>query len=274
MKRINRLSIYLFLLVLTLLIMGGIQLFHALQQPMLPRDWNEIKEEGILRIAVDYNQTSYYVSGDTIAGFEYELCRSLEQDYGLRVEIYPETSLAATLQGLLAGKYDVVARSIPITVENKEKFGFTDPILLNRLVLIQRTARANNGIEPIRNQLELAGKKVYIPAEAASRERIHNLSVEIADSIFLEEDSLYGEEQLIMRVAGGEIDYAICDEMLARTLRNNYPQLDILTAISFNQFRGWAIRKESTALKDSLNNWLHRKISTKDFLEKKKRYIP
>ena len=58
---------------------------------------------------------------------------------------------------------DIIARNIPITSEVSEKYLFTDPIVFNKQVLIQRTAKANNGIEPLRNQLHLAGKIIYIP---------------------------------------------------------------------------------------------------------------
>ncbi|MEG1587320.1 MAG: transporter substrate-binding domain-containing protein [Bacteroidales bacterium] len=273
MKRINRLSLYLILLCMVLLIIGGIRLFLHSKQSVLPRDLTEIKAEGVLRIGVDYNKTSYFVSGDTIAGIEYEICKDLEKISGLHVEIYPEASLNNSLQGLLDGRLDIVARSIPITLEYKENYSFSDPIVKNRLVLVQRNAATNQGIEPIRNQLELARKIVYLPAGSASRQRLENLAIEIADSIYLVEDTLYGEEQLIMRVARADIDYAICGEGIARSLLKDYPNLDILTAVSFNQFRGWALRKDSPVLLDSLNQWLKKILESESYDDKKKKYV-
>ncbi|MGL4293565.1 MAG: transporter substrate-binding domain-containing protein [Bacteroidales bacterium] len=274
MKRFNRmLSLYVVLLVLVLLTMGGIRFYHQSQLPPPPRDLTEIRKEGILRIAVDYNKSSYFVSGDTIAGLEYELCRSLEKVSNLKVEIYPEANLANSLQGLLDQRVDIVARPIPITLPYKEEFNFSLPLFTNKLVLVQRKASDNNGIEPIRNQLELARKTVYLPAASASRQRLDNLTVEIADSIYFTEESVYGEEQLIMQVARHEIDYAICSESIARGLIRDYPNLDILTAIGFNQFRGWALRKDSPVLLDSLNSWLEKEMQTPQFKNKINRYI-
>ncbi|MEG1617526.1 MAG: transporter substrate-binding domain-containing protein [Bacteroidales bacterium] len=255
----KRLLLYLFLLLLTIGAMVGIRLWMNDTPNHAPRDLKEIREEGILRIAIEYNTSSYYVSGDTIAGMEYELCRTIEKKSGLKVEIYPEMNLQNSLDGLQQRRVDIVAKSIPITSELKESFHFTEPITTNRLVLVQRTAVANDGIDPIRNQLELAGKTVYIPEESGAKYRIANLSEEIADSIYLKEDPLYGEEQLIILVAHKEIDYAICDERIARKFTTEFPQIDILTAVSFNQFRGWALRKESAELLDSVNVWLKEK---------------
>lgn len=273
MKVTKVLYLYLLLLGVIIVAMVGLRQYIGLNLPLEPRDLEEIREEGVMRIAIEYNTTSYFVSGDSIAGLEYELCRAIERYSGLKVELYPEMNLAHSLQGLQKQQYDVVARSIPITAEVKQSFLFTEPIETNRLVLVQRNADANKGIQPIRNQLDLAGKTVYIPEESGARQRISNLAQEIADSIFFKEDPLYGEEQLIMRVADGQIDYAICDERIASRFVSVYPQIDILTAVGFNQFRGWALRKDSPVLCDSLNSWLKQEISSPRFKVLQQKYL-
>ena len=67
-------------------------------------------------------------------------------------------SLAKSFEELSDNKCDVIARNIPITSEMRENYLFTEPIVLNKQVLVQRTAEANNGQAPIRNQLDLAPK--------------------------------------------------------------------------------------------------------------------
>jgi ABC-type amino acid transport substrate-binding protein len=86
--------------------------------------------------------------------------------------------------------------------------------------------------------------------------RIRNLSNEIGDTIYVNEIEKYGSEQLIAMVAHGDIDYAVCDEGIARMAVDSLPQLDINTAISFTQFYSWGVSKQSPALLDSLNTWL------------------
>lgn len=257
MKSKKTLSLYLGLLALVLLLMATLRILNR-REPMEtgPRDYPEIKEEHVLRIAIEYNSNSYHVSGDTLAGEDYDLCKLIEKKSGLKVEIYPEMNLNNSLDGLKERRIDVVARNIPITSVGKEEFRFTNPINRSRLVLVQRTMEANGGKEPIRNQLDLGGKNIYIQQGSAARLRIENLSVEMADSIFIKEEPLYGEEQLIIKVAKGEIDYAICEEKIAQKLVKLYPEIDILTAVGFTQLRGWAVRPESTILLDSLNAWL------------------
>lgn len=240
-----------------------------------PRDFVEIKAEGILRMVTEYNQTGYYVAGDTIEGFQYELSREIAKLSGLEIQTHLEMSLTESFKELEANECDVIARNIPITSDIKEKYLFTDPIVLNKQVLVQRTEKANNGIKPIRNQLDLAGKTLHIPKDSPALLRLQHLSHEIGDTIYTDENALYSDEQLAIMVAKGDIDYAVCDQQIAALSQKQLPEIDIQTDISFTQLQSWAVRKDSPILLDSLNSWLDqiRKNGTFDKIYKKY-YIP
>lgn len=238
------------------------------------RDYPQIKEEGILRIITEYDNTGYYVSGDTIEGFQYELSQAIASLSGLEVETHLEMSLAKSFDYLDENKCDVIARNIPITSQIKEEYLFTDPIILNKQVLVQRTEEANNGVKPIRNQLDLAQKTLYIPLDSPSKLRLQNLEHEIGDTIYIKEDPLYSTEQLIIMVAKGDIDYAVCDQKIAEQSLKQLPEIDIRTDISFTQLQSWAVRKSSPELLDSLNSWF-RQIRENGLYDKiYQRYYP
>ena len=133
------------------------------------------------------------------------------------------------------------------------------------------TTNANNGTKPIRNQLDLAGKTLYIPKDSPARLRLQNLGHEIGDTIYVVEDELYSGEQLAIMVAKGDIDYAVCDQQIAVLSQKQLPEIDIKTDISFTQLQSWAVRKDSPILLDSLNSWLEqiRKNGTFDKIYKK-----
>ena len=234
MRSKKLLILYAFLLIVAVVTM--VQLWRLNQRPQEigPRDYPEIKEEGILRMITEYNQSGYFVSGDTVQGFQYELSQAI-----------------AKLSGL-----EVIARNIPITSEMRENYLFTEPIVLNKQVLVQRTAEANNGQAPIRNQLDLAQKTLYIPKDSPALLRLQNLGHEIGDTIYVVEDELYSTEQLMIMVAKGDIDYAVCDQQIARMTQKKLPEVDILTDVSFTQLQSWAVRKDAPVLLDSLNSWL------------------
>ena len=237
------------------------------------KDYTEIKEEGVLRVVTEYNTVGYFVSGDTISGFQYDLVKLFGKEMKLQVEFYPEMNLQKSIDGLIAGEYDIIARSIPVTSELRKELNFTVPITLNKQVLVQRSAKYNKGIKPIRNQLDLAGKTLYVPQSSPSLLRIHNLSVEIGDTVYVKESEKYESEQLIIMVAKGDIDYAVCDEVIARKNKPRFPEIDIETDISFTQLQAWAVRKNSPELLDSLNTWISRLKQTREIDKIQKQYV-
>lgn len=253
MKTKKLLSLYIVLLFIVVL--GMCILLFTQKSATPPRDYAQIREEGILRMVTEYNQTGYYILGDTIEGFQYELAQAISELTGLEVEIHLEMSLAQSFQDLSAEKYDIIARNIPVTTELKEAFLFTEPIVLNKQVLVQRTKQGEEDA-PIRNQLDLAKKTLYIPQNSPALLRLRNLQQEIGDTIYIVEEPLYSSEQLISMVAHGDIDYAVCDQQLAVRAQEQMPEIDAQTDISFTQLQSWVVRKDAPELCDSLNQWL------------------
>ena len=236
-----------------------------------PRDYAEIKESGILHAATEYNSISFYVDGDTVSGFHYELIEAFARDKGLQVQVSPVMSFNQRLEGLADGTYDVVAYGIPATSELKDSLLLTSPIILSKQVLVQRKVGENDSLA-IRSQLDLAGKTLNVVKGSPSILRIRNLSNEIGDTIYVNEENTYGDEQLIIMVAKSEIDFAVCDETIAREMSKHYPEIDFSTDISFTQFRSWALRLTSPLLLDSLNIWLKDIKKSPEFQKLKTKY--
>ena len=229
----------------------------------LPRDYPPISAEGVIRVATEYNSVSYFATGDSMAGFNYELIQAFARSKGLKAEIIPEMSFEKRLQGLANGTFDVIAYGIQTTSEFKDSLLFTAPISLSKQVLVQR--KLADGKVAITSQLGLAGKTLHLIKGSPAVMRIKNLGNEIGDTIYIKEVDKYGTEQLLAMVEHGDIDYAVCDEEIARASVDSFPQIDISTGISFNQFNSWAVSKQSPALRDSLNNWIKSFMKTKDF---------
>lgn len=266
-------NIYLTLLIAALLAMILLQrLISPQEQVLLPRDYNEIMASGEMNVVTDYNSIGYYVSGDTALGFQLEMMQALEKEWGVKVNLFLENSLEDNLKGLLEQRYDLVARNIPVNSALRDSFAFTDPITYNRLVLVQRKASFNEGREPIRQHLDLAGKVIHVAADAPAIMRLNNLSHEIGDTILIEENPIYETEQLVMMVASGDIDFTICDKEVAVRLAGHFPEIDIDTDISFTQVESWALRSDAPQLLDSLNSWLSRFRETKQFDQIFRRY--
>lgn len=239
-----------------------------------PRTYEEIIQSGVLRAVTEYNSVSYHAQADTVGGFHYELLSEFAKEKNLRLEITPEMSLPAQLKGLAEGKYDILANSIPVTSELKDSLLFTQSLMLNKQVLIQRKPTAGNDSTYIDNLLKLKQKTIHISKGSPIILRIKNLSNEIGDTIYINEIEKYGSEHLLALVANGDIDYAVCDESIALHSINGLPQLDISIPIGFTQFHSWGINPSNTTLLNSLNNWLNRYKQTESYKQLTKKYLP
>ena len=80
-----RLSRYLVPVIIVLAIIFSIRQCGNQEKPSgHPRDYAAIAKEGILRVATEYNSISFYVDGDTVSGFHYELIQAFAHDKGLK----------------------------------------------------------------------------------------------------------------------------------------------------------------------------------------------
>ena len=75
-----------------------------------------------------------------------------------------------------------------------------------------------------------------------------------------------------MRVAIGEIDYAVINESTAKQLAVRYPDVNVDTGISFTQFQSMIIRKDNQELCDSVNSWLRAAKKLQTFASLRARY--
>ncbi|PWD97975.1 MltF family protein [Marinilabilia rubra] len=236
------------------------------------RDLADIKEEGIVRVVTNYNSTNYFVYKGTPMGYQLELLQEFANYMGLKLDVTVNNDLTTNFKNLQTGKIDIIASNLAATLERDNGVAFSEPHSYSRQVLIQQRYAPDNGEahqreynKLIRNQLNLAGKTVYVQKESAYATRLRNLAQEIGDSINIVEIADYEVEQLIGLVAQGEIKYTVCDENLARVNLNYYPNLDVETAISFPQKLSWAVRKNSPDLLNVINNWLISFKKTKQY---------
>jgi len=236
------------------------------------RDYTEIAAEGLLRVATEYNSISFFIQGDTFSGFHYELIQAFAHSKGMKTSITPVMSIEERQKGLYEGTYDLIATNIQVTNELKDSFLLTTPIIRNKQVLVQRKKQGEKDSTFIHNQLQLAKHTIHVVKGSPSIMRIQNLSEEIGDTIFIREIEKYGPEQLISMVAYGDIDYAVCEESIAKIMADSLPQIDIQTAISFTQFYAWAVSKQSPMLLDSLNTWLNNFQKSKEYLRIYRKY--
>jgi membrane-bound lytic murein transglycosylase F len=237
--------------------------FRTPGESVVSADFDQIRERGRLIAVTDFNSTNYFIYKGEPMGFNYELLTTFADHIGIDIEIVTENHIEHAIGMLNSGEADVIAMGITVNSTRKKELHFTESIDETRQVLVQRRPRnwrsmTADAIDKklIRNQLDIAGKIVYVQEGSAHAERMITLAAEIGDSITLVEVP-FETEQLIRSVAEGEIDYAVCDENVARVNATYYPDIDIATPVSFPQKIAWAVRKDnSELLLEELNKWI------------------
>ncbi len=245
------------------------------------RDLPEIRERGRLVALTGFGATHYFLYKGRPRGYDYELLSRLGDSLGLPVEIRVIRDQNALIDSLLSGAGDLIAGSLTRTRERARKVDFClyhDTVVQ---VLVQRKPEnwrkmKRHAIEDslVRNVVDLAGKQVHVRRGSSYYHRLENLADEIGGEIHLVEVS--GEtrtEELIRRVAEGEIEYTVADEPIARLARSRWPGIDSKTKVSFPQRLAWAVRPDHDSLRLAIDDWLEKLKRTPDFNVIRRRYF-
>lgn len=226
-------------------------------------DLDSIVKRGKLIAVTDFNSTNYFLYKGEPMGFHYELLSKFTEYLGVDLEIVTENHLEQAFDLLNKGDADLLAIGLTVSTERKKFISFTEPILETRQVLVQRKPRNWRTMTAdaldrhlIRNQLDLAGKTVYVQEHSIHYERMISLAGEIGDTINVIAVP-FESEDLIRSVADGEIEFAVCDENIAQVNATYHPGIDVSTPVSFHQKIAWGVRKNgSEKLLGELNQWI------------------
>lgn len=266
MKKGN-LALYLGLLVIVVLIM--VLLRTCSREDIYPA--KQIGNSGgdTIDVAIVYSPMNYYMYGDTLGGFNYDLLRLIAERDSLKFRYWPIVGLDEAIAKLENRTYDVLV-SLPIDNELKQRFAYTSNVALDRQVLVQR--RLKDGRLAVTSSLELAGDTLHIEKNSPVGFRISNLMREIGDTIYVVEHENLSSEYLFLKVASGAFKYAVVNDRVVKPLLEKYPDVSLDTPISFTQFQAWMVNKEDTLLLNRLNSLIEEVKATAEYADLKCRY--
>ncbi len=238
-----------------------------------PNAFKQIKKRGKIIAISGYNAYSYFIYKGRPMGFEYELLKRFAKRLGVEVELKLSRNIEEMFELLKNREGDLIAFNLTVTSERKNKFQFTNQLNTTHQVLVQRKPKywrrmsidqINDSL--IKTPLGLENKTVYVRKGSSYHVRLRNLNEESATNInIVVADEDLSTEDLIEKVAKGEIDYTIADDNIAKLNSEYYPILDVDTPISFPQKIAWVVNKNSSELLKELNNWIDEFKKTIDF---------
>ena len=271
MKRCTKINTGVVLGLIALICIGVI-VTHKVYTPTVKREFSEIRESGRLRVVTDKSSLGFKLYDDKIEGFNYELAKAFANSMGLELEIIPENNLDSALNGIKENKYDLLAMNIPNTAETKKELALTIPILSGRQVLVQQEIIDTTNLKAIRSHYLLTNDSICIPVRSPFRQRLENLSDELADTIRIVEMPDKSTEDLVQLVSAGKIKYTICDELQAKSLKRTFTNIDVSVPVGFTQQFSWGVNPEAGQLRDSLNVFLHDFLMSNDYWKIYRKY--
>ena len=229
-------------------------------------DFDKIKERGYITVSMDNSSTGYFLYRGKTMGYEYELLNRFTRAHDIELRIDLTGSLEEAFDKLNRGDTDLLAYNLTVTKERKKRMSFTEYHNLVKQVLVQRKPEGWKKMHSkkvdrlsLNNPVELIGKTVHVRHHSAHHTRMEHLSEEIGGEInLIVEDPNTKTEQIIKKVADGEIDYTVAEEDVALVNARFYPNLHIKTAVSFPQQIAWGLRKNAPELQDALDKWIRK----------------
>ena len=202
-------------------------------------------------IAIIYGPRSLYIRDDSLSGIDRQIALRFGSEANVPVKIWPVANSEKAMDGIREGKFDIFA-SLPLDNYVREQFLTSESLYLDRLVLIQL---ADSSKSQIVSPLELNGKTVHVSSGSPALLRLTNLSKEIGGMIEIKEEHDLSDELLCIKVAQGEIPYAVVNEKTAEGMSEKYPQLSFNNPVSFTQFQVWIFNLDNSELVRKFEEW-------------------
>ena len=233
----------------------------------LPQKQEFYKRAGgdTINVAIEISPLSLSLAGDTLSGFYYEILKLIEEKNNVAFKLHQFVPLSFALDGLDSRLFDIVVADIPATSNLKEKYLLTQSLYVDYQLLVQHINESTGKVD-IEDYNQLASDTVWVVKNSPFIDRITNLTEELGcDTIYVMESEEFSSEQLVILTALGEIKRAVVNANVAKKMAKDYPQLDINTKISFNQFQVWVLKRDNQSLCNRINEWITEIKSSKEY---------
>jgi membrane-bound lytic murein transglycosylase F len=207
----------------------------------------KIQKAGVITVATRNTPDCYYLYRDQPMGFEYELAQAFAEYLGVRLQVRVYDQWADMVTALRNGSAAFIAASMPITPKRQAQVAFSDGYMQVDQHII--THRKNSGIKAA---ADLSGKTIDVRKGTVYQQRLIELKNQGIDLAIRLHDDLPVEE-LIQKVADGEIDFTIANSNIISINRRNFPGAVSTVSINDDMQLAWAVYPKSKKLLHQIN---------------------
>ena len=210
---------------------------HSVDEPVTAhRDWAAILAAKRLRMLTVNAPTTYYLWRGELLGYEYELVRLFAEAHDLELEVVVARDTNALIDGLLAGRGDMIAAGLtPTPIRVARGLEFSRPYLAIRETFVTAAA-------PITDLDGLTGRRVVVNPVTSHAATLQALAVPQPFTIDHVEKST---AMILDGVADGTYDATLVDSQHAELAATFDEELTLGLALEPAQGLAWAVRQDS-----------------------------
>ncbi|MDO7667294.1 MAG: membrane-bound lytic murein transglycosylase MltF, partial [Pseudomonadota bacterium] len=187
------------------------------------------------RVLTRYGPTTYYVKGNELAGFEYELTQRFAEYLNVKLKIIVPDNLGDMFNLIEHGKADMAAAGLSITPKRRDRFHF-GPVYQE--VTQQLVYRNGNRIPE--NITELYNGQLEVMANSSHIELLNSYKEDIPELTWTENKEL-DSSGLLELVELEMIDYTIADSNDLVANQTLFPELRVAFDLSEPESLAWAM---------------------------------
>ncbi len=199
-----------------------------------PTALTRVHTTGALVVATTNSPTTCYDGPTGATGYECDLLQGLAKRLGVRLDLRFVATGAAVLAEVAEGRADLGAAGLNVTLTRAQAVRFTQPVQYVQQQLVYRGDRSRPA-----DLGELRGK-LAVPVGSPMAERLAELRDRYPGLVWQESNDESAED-LLSRVADGDLDYTIANSDLVAISQRYSPRLRVAFDLTDTQDVAWAL---------------------------------
>lgn len=220
-------------LIVLLIFLLGLESCSFSEPPLPP-----VRENHELVVMTRNSPTTYYEDANgNYAGLEHDLAIMFAKELGVNVRFVVATELGKIIPSLTKKQVHLVAAGLTATPDREKIIRFGPPYQT-----IQQQVVYNNLHMAPRSIRDLIEKKIEIVAGSSHAERLKQVKKQFPKLKWHEITDVEIEE-LLEKVASGEVDYSVADSHLVSVVQNFFPGMGVAFNLGKPEQLAWAFPK-------------------------------
>ena len=227
-------------------------------------DFDGIVERGMVRIAIPFGLTTYFLDGAQQKGLTYDVAMSFEQFLKKRlgkaatrltVVVIP-TSRDRLFPMVTAGQADIAAGTLTITPQRLTMVDFSDPFKAD----VHEVLVTGPAAPVIKTKEDIIGMPIHVRRSSSFYEHLQELNARLQAEgkqrlTVVETDEKLTTDDMLEMVSAGMFPATVADDGVADLFVKVFEDITVHPelVLAADQRIGWAFRKNSPKLKDTIN---------------------